>query len=311
VNVVITGGAGYVGTKLAEQYLLRNHHVTIVDNFMFGANSILHLMKYKHLTVVRRDIRSNDYSYLNGCDILFHLAGLSGMPMCKDNPVAAKAINVEATRNLVANCSSAQSIIYASTTSIYGRSSEDCTELSQVNPISLYSQTKYEAENIVMQHPNSISLRFATLFGVSTRMRINSLLVNGLSYEAVKNGYVVLYDSRAMRAFLHIDDAVNAYIFAGDNLDKMQGNIYNVNNPKLNCSKMGLANIISEFTDLSIYENNPKTIDLDRFDARDFNVSSAKIESLGYQSNISLHNGVEELMKLYRFYPGDEATTVI
>lgn len=296
MNVLITGGAGYVGVKLSEALLDRGENVTIFDNFMYGYDAILHLVNSPNLTVIKGDIRNEDYSYLKGQDVIFHLAALSGYPVCQANPHTAKMTNSLATQRLVAHLSRDQQIIYASTTSLYGNSGTSCDETTPVKPVSLYGITKYEAERMVMEHGNTISLRFATIFGVSPRMRID-LLPNDFTYRAMTERCLVLFEYHARRTFLHIRDAIVAYLLALDNFETMKDNIYNVGDKTLNFSKLEIANAIKKYVRFEIVNAG-----IEDPDARNFDIDFSKISRLGYSATLSLDDGIKELIKLYGFY---------
>ena len=171
MKILITGGAGYKGVKLSQSLLRRGHHVTIIDSFLYGHESIFGLIPNKNYSVIKKDISSLTKSDLAGYDVIYHLAGISSYSACEVNPNAAQLINVNATGKLTKLLSPQQLIIYASTTTFYGYSKEILDENSSVKPVSLYSVTKYKAEQAIMQHPNAIAFRFASLFGVSPRMR--------------------------------------------------------------------------------------------------------------------------------------------
>lgn len=296
MNILVTGGAGYVGVMLTKALLKKGHIVTIFDNFMYGYDSVLHLVPNNNLRIVQGDIRNNDRSYLNGQDVIYHLAAISGYPACEANPHSAEIINVDATEKIVDYLSNEQVLIYASTTSFYGKSGEKCDEDTLISPVSLYGITKYQAEKIVMQRSNSVSLRFATIFGVSPRMR-TTLLVNDFVYRAINDKSLVIFDGDSKRTFLHIKDAVNAYIFTLDNFDSMKGRVFNAGSEKLNYSKFDIANKIREFVDFEII-----TSKLADFDVRDFIISFERISGLGYKVFLILEDGIKELIKLYSFY---------
>jgi|TARA_R110000787_G_scaffold277158_1_gene386306 nucleoside-diphosphate-sugar epimerase len=296
VKVVVTGGAGYVGVPLCRALLERGDDVICVDNFMFGYDPILDLVSFPNFSVVKQDIRHTDYSYLKGADAVIHLAGISGYPACEANPHSAKLINVNATASLAQAMSPDQLFIFASTTSFYGSSGQLSKEDSVINPVSLYGVTKQEGEAIVMDRANSISLRWATVFGVSPRMRAG-LLVNDFAEKAVQERTIVLYDSDSMRTFMHLSDVVLGYLFAIDNAGKMAGEIVNMGSSQLNYSKRDIALKIKERQPCEIMEAAIGDTDI-----RNFLVCFEKAESLGYQCTRTVEQGIDELLKLYRFY---------
>lgn len=295
MKILITGGAGYKGIKLTKKLLDKGHKVDVLDNFMYGYEPIIHLVENPNLCIIKKDIR-NGVDKIGQYDAIFHLAGISGFPACANNPNSAHLINVDATRKLVNDLSKDQILINASTTSMYGRTGEECTEETVVDPVSTYALTKYEAEKIVQTRENSISLRFATVFGVSPKMRTD-LMVNDFAYRALKEGAVVLFDSFAIRTFIHIDDAVDCYIFALENYAKMKGGIFNAGGRDLNYSKRQIADIIKKYITFDIIDSEIRDKDL-----RHFIVSYKKIEQLGFSPKKNVDNGVEELLRLYSFY---------
>ncbi len=295
MKILVTGGAGYKGVKLVAKLLSQGYDVTLLDNFMYGFEPILHLVENKNLTVLRQDIR-NKVDNVAQYDVIFHLAGISGFPACSANPASAQLINVEATKDLVASLNEKQLIIYASTTSFYGKSGAPCNEETVVDPVSHYGGTKYRAENIVAQHKNFISLRFATVFGFSPKMRMD-LMVNDFVYKALKEGVVVLFDGYAKRTFIHIDDAVDAYIFAMKNHEKMKGNIYNVGGNHLNFSKLEIAQAVQKYVDFKIIDSDVKDKDV-----RHFIVSFDKISKVGFVPKKKLDDGIVEMMRIFKFY---------
>jgi len=296
MKILVTGGAGYKGVVLVAELLQRGHEVTLMDNFIYGYHSVLHLVPEPKLKIRQLDIRNLTASDLAGADTVIHLAGISGMPACAANPHSAEVINVQATRRLVSLLGKEQLLIYASTTSIYGAALQECDETIAVQPPSLYAKTKYEAEHLVMEHANAISLRFATIFGVSPRMRAD-LLVNDFAYKAVNERSLVIFGSRSKRTFMHLRDAVAGYLFALENAQAMRGGIFNVGDERLNFSKKDIACAIRQHLDFEIVDSS-----LPDLDVRDFLVSFAKIRALGYTVRHSLEDGIRELLKLYGFY---------
>ena len=297
MNVLITGGAGYVGNLLCKDLLDAGHKVTIVDNFLYGFEPVLHMVRYPNLEIIKCDIRDNDRSYMTDKDVIFHLAAISGYPACEANPNSAHLINVTATKDLVASASSHQLLVYASTTSLYGNVGSVCTEETSIEPrANLYAITKYEAEKIVMDHENSIALRWATVFGVSPRMRAG-LILNDFVDKAVNEGVLVVYSGQSKRTFMHVRDSVKGYMFALENADRMRGEVYNMGSARMNYSKIDLTTMINKYVDFEVIQSG-----LVDEDIRDFIVSFDKAATLGYDCNISIEEGIRELVKLYSFY---------
>jgi nucleoside-diphosphate-sugar epimerase len=262
---------------------------------MYGYEPVMHLATNKNLEILRHDIR-NGIPGMKDYDVIFHLAGISGFPACASNPHSAQLINVEATRQIAADLAPGQMLINASTTSMYGKSGEPCSEDTPVDPVSTYAQTKHAAEEILHDKPNVISLRFATVFGFSTRMRMD-LMVNDFVYKAVKEKVIVLFDSFAKRTFIHVEDAADCYIFAMSNFDRMRGRIFNAGGNSLNFSKEEIAEKIRKKVDFSIINSDVKDKDL-----RHFIVNFDKIENLGFKPTRTVEDGIEELTRIYSFY---------
>ncbi|NVO02178.1 MAG: NAD(P)-dependent oxidoreductase [Bacteroidetes bacterium] len=295
MKIIVTGGAGYKGVKLTKALLEKNFKVTVLDNFMYGFEPFLHLAENKNLTVIKQDIR-NKIEGIGKFDVVFHLAGLSGFPACSANPSSAHLINVEATKSLVDSLSKDQLVIYASTTSFYGKSGDKCTEETIVDPVSHYGKTKYLAEQITMQKENAISLRFATVFGFSPKMRMD-LMVNDFTYKALKEGLVVLFDSYAKRTFIHIDDAISAYIFAMENSSKMKGGIFNAGGNTMNFSKLEIAEAVKKQINYTIIDSEVKDKDV-----RHFIIDFSKIKKLGFEPKVTLEEGISEMLRVFQYY---------
>ena len=296
MKILITGGAGYKGIVLADRLLKQGHHVTIFDNFVYGFGPVLYLVNNPNLEIVRGDIRNISSETVKGCDAVFHLAGLSGYPACEANPHSAQIINVDASERLGSLLSPSQPLIYASTTSFYGASGKVCDEETPVDPVSLYGATKHKAEQILMQRENTVSLRFATIFGVSPKMRID-LMVNDFTFRAVNDRCIVLFESKAKRTFLHLQDAIDAYVFTLSRFGDMKGQIYNVGDQSLNYSKGEIAEHIKATTGCAIIHSA-----ISDLDPRHFLIAFDKLAKLDYRPKRTLDEGISELTKLYKFY---------
>lgn len=298
MRVLVTGGGGYKGVKIAEALLQCGCEVTILDTFYFGFAPVLHLASHPRLTVLRKDVREDLTTVLSGHDVVIHLAGLSGFPACVANPGVALAVNVDATAQLAKRLAKDQLLIFASTTAMYEVAPNGVVdETTPVSPGGMYTKTKKEGENICLQeHGNTIALRLATVMGVAPRMRSN-LLVNEFVLRAVSERSLVLYDANAKRTFMHIDDCVRGYMLAIDEQEKMRGGIYNVGSRHLNFSKQQIADAIKGHVECDVINSR-----LADHDLRNFTVSFAKIEALGFECRIGLEDTIQELIKLYRFY---------
>lgn len=298
MKILVTGGAGYVGNILCKELLEKGHEITIIDNFLYGYTSVLHFVGHPKLHIIKKDIRDKDRDYLGDKDIIYHLAAISGYPACEASPNSAHMINIVATKEISESLSKDQLLIYASTTSLYGSAhGELCREDGPVDTRhNLYSFTKHEAEKYCMDRENSISLRWATVFGVSPRMRAG-LLMNDFVQKAVQERTLVVYSGHSKRTFMHVLDSVYGYLFALEHVEQMQGGIFNMGDAALNYSKLDLVNILKHYIDFEVVKSGMADKDI-----RDFNVSYEKAECLGYGCKITIEEGIEELVKLYSFY---------
>ena len=298
-RVLVTGGAGYIGSILVEYLLQMNCVVTVIDNFMFKQNSLNHLCDNKNLKIVNGDIRNPEHigPLLRNADIIIPLAALVGAPLCNKDVVGADTTNKEAAFWMLDRISKEQRIIMPTTNSAYGTSTEICTEDSPLNPISKYAIDKVAVEEMLMQRENSISYRLATVFGMSPRMRTD-LLVNDLTYRAVNDGYVVVFEGHFKRNYIHVRDVCEAFLHAIYQFEEMKGNIYNVGLSSANVSKLELCEIIKKHVpNFTIVEGDIKRDP----DQRNYIVSNQKLEMTGWYPAYTLDDGVEELLRGYTY----------
>jgi nucleoside-diphosphate-sugar epimerase len=300
MKILVTGGAGYLGSVLVPGLLAEGHEVVVVDNFMYRQSSLLDCCWQKGLSVIRGDAR--DESIISKClkdvDVIIPLACLTGAPICKADVIGAKSTNLEAIRMIERLVSKNQMVIYPTTNSGYGIGQEGiyCTEETPLNPVSLYGQVKTEAEKMLLDSGNCVTFRFSTVFGVSPRMRLD-LLVNDFCYRAVNDRFIVLFESHFKRNYLHVRDAKGAFLHAIANYDKMKGEPYNVGLSDANISKWELCEEIKRqvpefyFVEAEIGEDPDK---------RNYIVSNEKLESTGFKTKVSLSEGVRELLKAYK-----------
>jgi nucleoside-diphosphate-sugar epimerase len=293
-NILITGGAGYIGTSLIPLLLEGGHTVTVFDNLTQGGNQLLSFFRNKNFNFVRGDItiKSELEKAVKGHDIIIHLAAIVGFPACKNNPELAYNVNVTGTKNLIEVCDANQIILYGSTGSNYGKVKEICTEESPLNPLSVYGKTKTAAEQLLIQRGNAIAYRFATAFGVSPRLRLD-LLVNDFTNKCLNDGYLVVYEKNYMRTFIHVADIARSFVFAINNLDKMINNVYNVGDNSMNYSKEQICNMISKKTKAFIHFEE---IGSDA-DQRNYVVSYDKIKALGFETTIGVSDGINEIIR--------------
>ena len=295
-KVLVTGGAGYKGCHLVEALTNEGFSVTVLDNFLYGYESLLGFVENQKINVIKKDIRNLKESDVSSFDIIFHLAAVSGYPACEANPHSAQTINVASTQLLLNYLSNDQILVCASTTSMYGSSGKNLDETATPSPVSLYGITSLEREMLCMSRPNTIAFRFATIFGTSRRMR-RDLLLNDFTYKAVTERCLVLYDYHSKRTFLHVRDAIEAYIMAARNPERMVGGIFNIGSNSMNFSKLDIAEKISKHVNLDIIKS-----DLKDPDRRDFIINFDKISALGFIPKYSVDDGIEELLRLYSWY---------
>ena len=303
MNILVTGGAGYIGSMLVPRLLSLGHRVTVVDNFMYGQTPLMQSMIEPLLTIIRADVC--DLADLFDFDLIIPLAAIVGAPAVDRNSAAARLVNVEQMESLPLGD---VPIIIPITNSGYGIGMKgiECTETSCLCPVSEYGQQKLEAESLVMEAGNAISLRLATVFGASPRMRLD-LLVNDFVYQAVTRGSIVLFESAAMRNYVHIRDVCSAFVHCIDNFDTMKDNIYNVGDTRANMSKLDLARKIREHVPGFEVWNSLSGSDPDK---RDYIVSNAKLEATGWSPRFSIDDGIKELIKAYQIVRKNQYSNV-
>ena len=292
-NILITGGAGYLGSLLSEDLLNLGYKVTILDKFKFGINSILHIINKKNLIVLNGDVRdTSNHHLLSKADIIINLAAIVGYPACDEDKWEAVSVNVEAVKKMAKILSPNQLFIQPSTGSSYGKVNDICTEDTPINPLTLYGSNKAEAEKYILDK-NAISLRFATVYGISPRMRLD-LFVNQIVMSAIQDKYYVIYEANASRTFLHAKDATASIIFAINNEKKMINECFNVGDNNQNYTKLEVANLIKKYVEFDIIRSEFAS---DK-DQRDYAVSYDKISTLGYKTKFTMEQGIKELIKI-------------
>lgn len=309
-KILITGGAGYIGSVLTPTLLAQGYEVTVLDNFMFRQNSLADCCQYQHFEVVRGDCREESVlkPLLAKADTIIPLAALVGAPISDQNKIAAETTNFEAVATLCRLASKNQRVIIPITNSGYGigEKGKTCTEESPLRPISLYGTTKVEAEKVVLQRENSISFRLATVFGMSPRMRLD-LLVNDFVYRAVNDRALVIFEGHFKRNYIHIRDVVRVFIHGIENFEKMKGKPYNVGLDDANLSKLGLCAVIKKHLPGFVYVEAPIGEDPDK---RDYIVSNARIAATGFKTEWNLDRGIEELIKGFTIVRSNQHSNV-
>ena len=297
-KVLITGGAGYLGTTLTEVLLSKGYQVTVLDSFVYKQLSLTSFCHNNNFNLVFGDVRDTQLlsDLVETHDIIIPLAAIVGMPACKKDPELAVAVNYEQIRDITEFARFGQKILVPNTNSQYGSSDTIITEESPFNPLSLYAQTKCDAEKAVLDSGNGISLRLATVFGVSYRQRMD-LLVNDFVYRAYTDEFLVLFESHFLRNYVHVRDVAKAFIHLIENYETCNNNAYNVGLTSANMSKLQLAQNIKEYVpNLVIIEEQFK----EDFDKRNYVVSNKKLEKTGWFCDYSLGTGIQELLKAYK-----------
>ena len=296
-KVLITGGAGYLGSTLTEHLLNKNFKVTVLDNLMYKQLSLLHLFKKENFKFILGDVRDKEnlQKLVKDHDIIIPLAAIVGMPSCKKNPDLATDVNYKQILDIIEVLTKEQKLILPNTNSQYGSSDDIITENSPFKPLSHYARTKCDAEKVLLKSKNGIALRLATVFGTSPRMRMD-LLVNDFVFKSINDGYLVLFESNFKRNYIHVQDIAETFEFMIENYEKCNGQAFNVGLSSANLSKLDLAEKIKKhIPNLVIKEDNFKK----DFDKRNYIVSNEKLESFGWKPKYDLDYGIQQLISSY------------
>ncbi len=303
MKILVTGGAGYIGSILVPALLARGDEVTVLDNFRYNQTSLFDVCDNPRLRIVRGDARNEALlrREMEGKDIILPLACLTGAPICSRLPEEATSVNLTAVKLILANRTPEQKIIFPTTNSGYGIGEESvlCTEETPLRPVSLYGRLKVDAEQAVLESSNAIILRLATVFGISPRMRLD-LLVNDFVYRAVTDGFIVLFEAHFKRNFIHVRDVSKAFLHGIEHFDALKNTIYNIGLSSANLSKKELCEEIQKqvpkfyITEAKVGEDPDK---------RNYIVSNEKIEKTGFTPDVSLSAGIAELIKGYEVLP--------
>lgn len=309
-KVLVTGGAGYIGSILVPMLLEVGYSVSVIDNFLYNQSSLLDCCHNPKLQVIRGDARDRQLvaEHMQGKDYIIPLACLVGAPLCDAQPEEARSVNLNAVKLILELRSPGQNIIFPNTNSGYGVGEEGvhCTEETPLRPISLYGQLKVEAEKSLLSAGNAISLRLATVFGTSPRMRLD-LLVNDFVYRAVNDGFVVLFEADFKRNYIHVRDVARAFLHSMENFEKMKDQAYNIGLSDANLSKRELCEEIQSqvprfyFTEARVGEDRDK---------RNYIVSNEKIEKTGFKPQVSLAEGIAELKKGYQIIKRNQFSNI-
>jgi nucleoside-diphosphate-sugar epimerase len=301
MKILITGGAGYIGSVMAPTFLSQGHDVTVLDRFPAGLdNALAACCAYEGFTPVKGDCR--DEQTLNALvpkhDVIIPLAALVGAPICKQDPIGAVSTNLESIQSIIKRASKDQILMYPTTNSGYGVGEKDayCTEETPLRPISLYGTTKVDAEKAVLDSGIGLTFRLATVFGMAPKMRID-LLVNDFTYRAFRDRAVLIFEGHFRRNYIHIRDVVGAFNHALENYDTMRGQPYNVGLSSANLTKLQLCAKIQEHVPDFVFVEAPVGEDPDK---RDYLVSNEKLEATGWMPEWDLDRGIKELLRGYR-----------
>lgn len=308
MKILVTGGAGYIGSILVPKLLQHGFKVTVIDNFRYHQTSLLEYCKNKKLEIIRGDARDESLikQQLKTAEVIFPLACLTGAPISNFDPTGAKTTNLDAVKKIVELKSKNQLLIFPSTQSVYGHQTKICTEETVPAPLSLYSSLKVDAEKVISGTQNWILFRLATVFGLSPRMRLD-LLVNNFTYKALYDKFTVLFEANFKRDYVYIEDVADAFIFCLKNFKKLKEEIYNIKLSNVNLTKKELCEEIKKQIPNFVYLESPIGKDSDK---RDYVVSSEKIERKGFKAKTSIQHGIAELIKGYQIIKIDEYSNV-
>ena len=309
-NILVTGGAGYIGSTLVPDLLSKKHKVTVIDNFMYDQTSLATSIRDRNLEIIFGDVRDESLmkKLVGKADIIIPLAAIVGAPACDKDPVTAQSINKDSILWILKQVSKSQQVIMPTTNSAYGSGDKNnfCDENSPLNPLSLYARDKVVVEKSLLEHENSTSFRLATVFGISPRMRLD-LLVNNFTLRAITDGFVIVFEGHFKRNYIHILDVVQAFNLAIEKKDQFKGEIFNVGLSQANISKIELCQEIKKIVPDFLFLEAPLGKDPDQ---RNYIVSNKKIEALGFSPVVSLQEGLNELVKGLKMFNHKPFTNV-
>lgn len=296
MKILITGGAGYIGSVLTGLLLERGDYVRVYDSLLFGMNHLFPFFRNPRYELIRGDIRDGRKlkETMKGVDAVIHLAAIVGFPACDRDPLTAQAVNTGGTETLdiVRN---GHPVIFASTGSVYGKLETMCDESVTPRPLTVYGHSKLLAERLLLDSGNAMVYRFATAFGLSPRMRLD-LLPNDFTYQAVSNRYLLVYERHYRRTFIHVYDIARALAHALDHFDRMTGQVYNCGSNDLNATKEAVVSLIATQTDFKVHY-----VDIGSdADQRDYEVDYKRLAETGFQTTVGLPDGIAEMVRAFR-----------
>lgn len=297
MKILVTGGAGYIGTTLTQYLLNEGHTVRCYDRLLFGANPLIPFFRNPRYELVKGDIRNQSAlsEAVKGMDAVIHLAAIVGYPACDRDREHAIAVNAGGTRYLDL-IRGQMPVVFASTGSVYGKLETLCSEESEPNPLTVYGKSKLDAENILLHSGKAVVYRFATAFGLSPRMRLD-LLPNDFTYQAVHQKYLVVYEGHFRRTFIHVYDIARALLHAVEHFDQMNGQVYNCGSNLLNATKIDLAKLISNHVEYNLHFT-PNGHDPDQ---RDYAVNYGKLNRTGFEVTLGLEQGIAEMARAFQY----------
>ena len=293
MRVVVTGGAGYIGSMLVPRLLAKGWQVHVVDNLMFGGHALLPWFIEPRFSFAEVDItdRAALRPHLQNADAVIHLAALVGYPLCKKMPRRAVEVNVDGTRNVLDLMPANARLLYGSTGSNYGEVMGICTEDTPLNPLSLYGETKTRAEQMCHERGNCVSMRFATAFGLAPRLRLD-LMINDFAWQAIHNRFMVVYEKHFRRTFIHVSDIANAFVYMLDRWDTLEHSVFNVGHDSMNYTKQDIIRLLQERIDFLVHFAEIGTDE----DKRDYEVDYSRIRATGFDITVDINKGLGELV---------------
>ena len=294
MRVVVTGGAGYVGSVLVRHLLADGHQVHVLDNLTFGGQSLMPLFINPNFSFAKVDVRDRDAmaKEMVGADAVVHLAALVGYPLCKKLPGQAQEVNVGGTQNVIDTMPDDARLMYASTGSNYGEVEGICTEDTPLNPLSLYGQTKTDAERMCLERGNSVGLRFATAYGLSPRPRLD-LMINDFCWQAIHQRYLVVYEKHFRRTFIHVVDIARAMCHMLRKWDSLEHQVFNVGHESLNFTKEDIVRLIEKRVNFLVYFAEFGKDE----DKRDYEVDYSRVRATGFETTVDIQRGLGELIE--------------
>jgi nucleoside-diphosphate-sugar epimerase len=310
MKILVTGGAGYLGSLIVPHLLSQNHSVTVVDRLLYHQTPLLDCCANRNFEFAYGDVRNESLMkpLIAGADCILPLAAIVGAPSCSRDPLAAASINRDAIQLIEKLRSRQQRVLMPTTNSGYGIGTPGlpCTEDSPLRPVSLYGTTKVEAESILLSSGEAISFRLATVFGASPRMRLD-LLVNDFVYRAINDRAVVLFEAHFKRNYIHVRDVARVFLHGIENYEAMKGRSYNVGLSDANLSKLELCETIKKHIPEFVFHESRIGEDPDK---RNYIVSNQRIERSGWHPCYSLDDGIEELIKAFRIVQRHDFTNI-